>query len=322
MKVSAAYLLDPGFRPEAASQWANVMPVMEKQLDAEPESVAGARVPILLANGDERFGIPAESVLAKRNFEEAKAALAPVIASAPIEITIVGDIDEDSAIRAVAGSFGALPARRLTQSATEDARKAAFRSDRKPILLTHGGPQDKAVVESVWPTTDDSNFREVVGMQLLKDALSIMLTESVRQKLGDSYGVNVGSDMSGIFKGFGYLSASAVVAPDKADEVEKAIGDAAAELREKPISDDLMARARNPELEGADRLLRDNGYWVAVLSKAQSEPKKLERVREHKAILQAITPVELQNLAQKYLQPDRVQQIKIVSSKLAVTAMR
>lgn len=322
MKVSAAYLLDPGFRPEAASQWANVMPVMEKQLDAEPESVAGARVPILLANGDERFGIPAESVLAKRNFEEAKAALAPVIASAPIEITIVGDIDEDAAIRAVAGSFGALPARRLTQSATEDARKAAFRSDRKPILLTHGGPQDKAVVESVWPTTDDSNFREVVGMQLLKDALSIMLTESVRQKLGDSYGVSVGSDMSGIFKGFGYLSASAVVAPDKADEVEKAIGEAAAELREKPISDDLMARARNPELEGADRLLRDNGYWVAVLSKAQSEPKKLERVREHKAILQAITPVELQNLAQKYLQPDRVQQIKIVSSKLAVTAMR
>jgi zinc protease len=320
--VSAAYLLDPGFRPEAASQWANVVPVMEKQLDAEPESVAGARVPILLASGDERFGIPAESVLAKRNFEEAKAALAPVIASAPIEITIVGDIDEDAAIRAVAGSFGALPMRRLTPTATEDARRAVFRADRKPILLTHGGPLDKAVVESVWPTTDDSNFREVVGMQLLKDALSIMLTESVRQKLGDTYGVSVASDMSGIFKGFGYLSAAAVVAPDKADEVEKAIGEAAAELRDKPISDDLMARARNPELEGADRLLRDNGYWIAVLSKAQSEPKKLDRVRERKALLQAITPAELQKLAQKYLQPDRVQQVKIVSSKLAVTAMR
>ncbi|HJP69063.1 MAG TPA: pitrilysin family protein, partial [Sphingomicrobium sp.] len=160
MKVSAAYLLDPGFRPEAASQWANVVPVMEKQLDAEPESVAGARVPILLASGDERFGIPSESVLAKRNFEEAKAALAPVIASAPIEITIVGDIDEDAAIRAVAGSFGALSMRRLAPSASEDARRAVFRSDRKPILLTHGGPLDKAVVESVWPTTDDSNFRE------------------------------------------------------------------------------------------------------------------------------------------------------------------
>ena len=197
-----------------------------------------------------------------------------------------------------------------------------FRSDHKPILLTHGGPLDKAVVESVWPTTDDSNFREVLGMQLLKDALSIMLTESVRQKLGDSYGVSVASNMSDIFKGYGYLSAAAVVAPDKADEVEKAIGDAVAELRTKPISEDLMARARNPELESADRLLRDNGYWVAILSKAQSDPEKLDRARQRKAILQAITPAELQKLAQKYLQPDRVQQVKIVSSKLTETAMR
>ena len=49
MKVSAAYLLDPGFRPEAAGQWANIVPIVEKQLDAQPEAVAGARLPILLA---------------------------------------------------------------------------------------------------------------------------------------------------------------------------------------------------------------------------------------------------------------------------------
>ena len=322
MKVSAAYLLDPGFRPEAASQWANVVPIIEKQLDAQPESVAGARLPILLASGDERFGIPPQSVLAKRTFEEARAALAPVIASAPIEITIVGDIDEGSAIKAVAGSFGALPTRKLTDLATKDARTAAFRSDREPILLTHDGPQDKAMVELVWPTSDDSNYREVVAMELLKDALNIMLTESVREKLGVSYGVSIGSDMSDIFKNFGCLSVAAVVAPDKVPDVQKAIADAASELREKPISADLMARARNPELEGADKVLRDNGYWVAALSRAQSDPEKLDRVRQRKALLQAITPAELQKLAQKYLQPGRVQQVKILSSKLAAAAMR
>ena len=322
MKVSAAYLLDPGFRPEAASQWANIVPVIEKQLDAQPEAVAGARLPILLANGDERFGVPSAAVLAKRSFDEAKTALAPVIASAPIEITIVGDVDEDAAIRAVAASFGALPTRRLNDHTNDDVRKVAFRADRSPITLTHEGPQDKAVVESVWPTADDSNYREVVGMQLLKDALDIMLTESVREKLGDSYGVSVGSDMSDIFKGFGYMSAAAVVAPAKADEVQKAIADAAAQLRDKPISDDLMARARNPELEGADRALRENGYWLSALSKAQSDPAKLDRIRQQKALLQSITPADLQKLAQKYLQPDRLQLVRIVSSKLATTASR
>ena len=103
-------------------------------------------------------------MLSKRNFDEAKAALAPVIASAPIEITIVGDVDENAAIAAVAASFGALPTRKLIDPVSADARKASFRADRSPIVLTHEGPEDKAMVEAVWPTTDNSNYREVVGL--------------------------------------------------------------------------------------------------------------------------------------------------------------
>ena len=322
MKVSAAYLLDPGFRPEAANQWANAVPVLEKQLDAQPETVSKLRLPALLAGGDERFGVPRAAVLSKRNFDEAKAAIAPVIASAPIEITIVGDVDEKTAIDAVAATFGALPTRKPTGLAGAEARKASFRADRSPIVLKHDGPADKALVQAVWPTADDSNYREVVGVELLKDVLDLMLTDSVREKLGDSYGVDVQSVMSDTFDGFGYLSASAVVAPDKTDEVQQAIAEAAAELRSKPISDDLLARARNPELEKADRNMRENGFWLAALSRSQSEPDRLDRIREKKKLLQSITAADLQKLAQKYVRADTVQQVRIVSSKMATTAAR
>ena len=322
MKVSAAFLLDPGFRPEAADKWTNVVPVMEKQVDAQPEAVAAVRLPVLLAGGDARFGLPDAGVLSKRNFTEAKAALAPVIASAPIEITVVGDVDEDAVISAVASSFGSLPARKLEDPVAADVRKAAFRTDRSPIVLTHDGPEDKAMVEAVWPTTDDSNYREEIGVELLKDVLDLMLTDSIREKLGDSYGVSLASNMSDTFTGFGYLSAAAVVAPDKTDEVQKAIAKAAADLRGKPITADLLARARNPELEKADNMLHDNGYWLSMLEKAQSDPKRLDRIREKKKLLQAVTPADIQKLAQKYLQPDSLQQVRIVSSKLATTASK
>jgi zinc protease len=322
MKVSAAYLLDPGFRPEAAGRWANAIPVIEKQVDAQPEAVAGVRLPIVLANGDQRFGMPDTAVLTKRSFDEAKAALAPVIASAPIEVTIVGDVDENAAIAAVASSFGALPTRKLTDTVPAGMKKASFRTDRSPIVLTHDGPEDKAMVESVWPTTDDSNYREVIGLELLKDVMDVMLTDNVRETLGDSYGVNLQSSMSDTFPGFGYLSAGAVVAPDKSDEVQKAIAEAAAQLRDKPVSDDILARARNPELDKADRELRDNGYWLASIAKAQSEPERLDRIRQKKALLQSITAAEIQKLAQKYLQPDHVQKVQIINGKLATTASR
>ena len=322
MKVSAAYWLDPGFRPEAADKWTNVLPILEKQFNAQPEAVAGVRLPIILASGDQRFGIPTAAVLSKRTFDEAKAALAPVIASAPIEVTIVGDVDEKAAIAAVASTFGALPIRKLSDTIDPALTRVSFRADRSPIILTHEGPQDKAIVESVWPTTDDSNYREVVGLDVLKDVLNLMLTDSVRETLGDSYGVSVSSLTSNVFKGYGYMSAAAVVAPDKTDEVQKAIADAAAQLRDKPVSDDLLVRARNPELESIDHQDRDNGFWLGALSKAQSEPARLDRIRQRKAILQSITAADLQKLAQKYLQPGQVQQVRIVSSKLATTASK
>jgi zinc protease len=322
MKVSAAYLLDPGFRPEAAAKWTNVVPILDKQLAAQPEAVASVKLPILLANGDQRFGMPDGALLSKRNFDEARAALAPVIASGPIEVTIVGDVDENAAIAAVASSFGALPARKLSDTVAPDMMKVSFRSDRTPIVLTHDGPQDKALVEAVWPTTDDSNLREAVGIQLLKDVLDLMLTESVREELGDSYGVSLASSMSETFKGFGYLSAAAVVAPDKTEEVQQAIEKAAAELRGKPVTPDLLARAKNPELDKADRMMRDNGYWLATLAKAQSQPQRLDRIRKYKATLQSVSPGDIQKLAQKYLQPATLQKVRIVNSKLATTASK
>jgi zinc protease len=317
MKVSAAYLLDPGFRPEAQSKWLATVPILEKQIDSQPQAVAAVRLPILLAGGDQRFGMPGGDVLSKRSLDEARAALAPVIASAPIEITIVGDVDEQAAVDAVANSFGAVPMRKLTETAPADALKVAFRNASAPIELTHDGDADQAVIEAAWPTTDDSDYRTVIGLTMLKDVLQVLLTDKVREALGDSYGVAVRNVMSDSFPGFGYLAANAVVAPDKMDEVEKAIAETAAQLREKPVSADVLQRARNPELEKVDHQLRDNGYWIAALSEAQSKPERLERIRQRKSLLQAITPAELQKLAQAYLQPAKVQTARIVSSKAA-----
>jgi zinc protease len=322
MKISAAYLTDPGFRPEAQSQWVAAVPIIEKQLDAQPQTVAKSRLPTLLASGDYRFGLPEADVLSKRNLGEAKAAMTSVLATAPIEITIVGDVDEDAAIKAVAASFGALPKRALVSTVDPAARRAVFRTDRAPIVLKHDGPADQALVGAVWPTDDDHDFRKVVGLTMLKDVLDLMLTDSVREKLGDSYGVSVASSMSDAFAGFGYLSASAIVAPDKIDEVQSAFAEAAKELRDKPIGNDLLVRARNPELEAVDRAMRDNGFWIGSLARAQSEPERLDRVRKIKAELLAVTPAELQALAREYLKPATVVHAKIVSDKTVTTASR
>ena len=320
MKLSAAYLTDPGYRAEAASQWTNVVPVLDKQFSAQASSVAGTKLPAILAGNDWRFGIPGASVLEQRSFAEAKAVLAPLAKDAPIEIGIVGDIDEDAAIAAIGKSFGALPARAAVTPSYADARKAEFRKDKSPIVLTHEGPADQAMVAAFWPTDDDSDYRLEVGLGMLARVLDLMLTESVREQLGASYGVHVSSTMSDVYTDFGSLGVSAIVAPDKAGLVDEAVREAAKQLRDTPITADLLARARNPALEAIAKSRRENGYWMGYVDEAQSRADRLDRIREQRALHEAITPAELQKLAQEYLTDEALQRVRIVSDKLSVVA--
>ncbi len=318
MKLSAAYLTDPGYRAEAGSQWLNLVPVFDKQISSTPGSVAGARLPAILASNDGRFGLAPADELLKRNFDEARPLLAGMIASAPIEVGVVGDIDEALAIKAVAESFGALPARAAAAPDYAAARKATFRADRAPILLTHSGGADQALVGAAWPTDDDTDYRAVVGMSLLKDVMSLMLTETVREQLGASYGVSVASTMSDTYDGFGYMFVNSVVAPDKADEIDAAIATVARSLRDTPVSADLLARARAPMLEETAKNLRLNNYWIGFVDQAQSESKRLDRVRQRAALIAAVTPSDLQALARRYLTDQRLQRVRIVSDKASV----
>ena len=93
-------------------------------------------------------------------------------------------------------------------------------------------------------------------------------------------------------------------------------------MRDKPVDADLLARARAPELEQLDRSMRENGFWLGSIAKAQSEPERLDRIRQRRALIQAIGPAELQSLARMYLAPGKLQEARIVSSKLATTAAR
>ena len=169
------------------------------------------------------------------------------------------------------------------------------------------------MVASFWSTDDDSDFRREMGLSLLASVLDLILTESIREQLGASYGVAVSSNMSDVYRHFGTVSVSTVIAPDKADEVEAAIAAGARQLREAPVSADLLARARNPMIEQLARSQRENGFWISVVDEAQSRADRLERVRQAKAVLESITAEELQGLARTYLSEAQTQKVRIVS---------
>ena len=312
MQVTAAYVSDPGYRPEALAKWQALVPAFTAQLDATPMGVAQAKVPTLVANGDPRFGVPSSEALAAVALAPLRADLADPLANAPVEISVVGEFDPDQVIAAVAKSFGALPQRRAALGDFTAARQVSFAKNTAPVTLTHGGEADQALVQVFWPARDDSDPQATSTLALLSEVIGLQLLDEVREKLGATYSPQASSDLSDTFTGYGTLSTSIVVAPKDADKVFAAVDAITKQLRDAPVDADVLERARQPLLEKVALSKRENGWWLGVLSESQLRAERLDRYRTIAARLQAVTPAMLQAAAKQYLTPARELKIRIV----------
>ena len=321
MKVSAAYLTDLGLRPEADARFAAVIDAVWGQLLSQPAQVFGLRVGEQLADSP-YTAFPTREELASVDREALRDAVLSSAADGAIEIGIVGDIDPDAAIAAVAQSFGALPQRNAEFSDYADKRTLNFvdLSGDEVTDYTHTGQDDQALVGSIWRTRDDADFREETGLSLLAGLVRLKGLETLREELAATYSPSVSNSSSADFTDYGTLTLSAVVDPAQADEVREIILRLASELRDEPVTDDFLLRARQPVIENIRQARENNGFWIGVASQAQSEADRLDRVREQTEVLMSFTPAELQQLAQTYLVPERRADTRILVAQDEETA--
>lgn len=314
LKLLAATVSSPGFRPETDAQWQAFAPAIATQLSATPLVVAQTQIPAILANGDSRVGISDPGEISKRTMAEAKTVLGDMLASAPIEIALVGDVDEAAAIAAVAKTFGALPKRSATLAAV---KPVTFPTDRSTRILQHPGKDDQGLLAANWPTTDFRDLKSDIGREVLADVFSAELRDLVREKMGATYSPSVISNASSAFKGYGFIGASIVAEPEKMDQVAAAVREIAKALRDAPVSDDVLLRARQPIAERYEKQLRENEGWLGIVGYAQGDATRLDRRRNRAAILKAITPADLQALARQYLTDEALLEVRVVSNAVA-----
>src|SRR5207344_1899480 len=120
------------------------------------------------ANGDPRFGLPAKEVLLSRTLDEVRAWLAPQLTRGALEVAVVGDLDVDATIDAVAKTLGALPARE--PKPTLDAlRNVSFPAKPFAKEYTIDSEIPKGVVQLFWPTTDAFDVKRTRRLTLLAE---------------------------------------------------------------------------------------------------------------------------------------------------------
>lgn len=314
-KLMAAFVTHPGYRADGLALIRRFLPQQYAANDATPAAVLGRDAAGILANNDPRAQTPPLQKLLALDWNQLKPAIADSLAHGAIEIGVVGDIDEQAAIDAIAATFGALPERRAAFDPRTDARVRQYATDRSERTLIHKGPAEQAELRVYWPARDDSDLVEAMRLNLLARVMQLMLTEELREKLGESYSPGAAASLSDEYPGYGHLFAASNVDFKDLATTRAAIFAIAKELRDKPVDADLLDRARKPLLEAMTKARRENSYWLPYVSEATSQEARLDRSRKSIAIVEAATPADLETLAQRYLTDDKALVIKAISDK-------
>lgn len=320
LEVLAAYVSDPGWRPEAFNRLKGLGETLEAQYEATDSGLLSRDLGGLLHSGDRRWTFPTRADIGAATPDELKATLSPALAASPIEVVVVGDITVDKAIEDVAETFGALPKRPDPTPPAAPAYATSFpHAAASPVVETHNGRPDQGIALVAWPTDDYFTSPDKArANSVLGRVMQLRLTDVLRLQQGVTYSPSAGATASTVFPHYGYISAEMEAPPDKLDGFFVDVDKIAADLRTTPVTDDELQRAKKPALEALEKATATNEYWLNGLAGAQADPRRLDILRSAEAGLERVSAADVQKAAQTYLHGDTAWKLEIKPKAPAV----
>ena len=299
LQVMAAYTRYPGYADSALRLFRRPLPEIYARLDATPGSALSIAMARIMTDNDPRFALAPLEEIQSADFTKLKSALGDALIQNSIEIAIVGDLDETATIAAVARTFGAMPTR--TGAADMTPQDARWSTASGNFDIPHKGEANQLGWRRIWPTTGDRDQKLTQSMDLLARVVTLRLTDELREKLGATYGVQAGSDMSDVYRDRGAFSISTSGDPKDLAAIERGVDLVITEIVKAPVDGDLFERARKPVLESYADWKKRNPTWLGVAAEAQTNPDRLNRFRQNEKMFNSITAQDLWALAKQYL---------------------
>ena len=319
LQVLAAYVSAPGWRGGGLDRARSEEKGRLIEANGSPEGVFQRDIPSLLRGGDPRWAWPSATAVEALKPADFKTMLEAQLASAPLDVTVVGDVEVERLIKEVAATFGALPPR-IAASPSKLAAASSIRfpaGTRIPVVLHHHGRADQGIAVIAWPTSDVFDIKAQASLEVLKNVFASRLTDQLRVRDGVTYAPQTMLDASKALPAYGYFLAATELPSAKMPlffDVTHAI---AADLRAHPVSEDELNRARKPKFEEAVDQMQTNLYWFNALLGVQSDPRLLDVIRATVPDLSHVTSADVQQAAEKYIVDITAWKAEITPEQLA-----
>lgn len=304
LELARATLAHPGWRADGLVPFKRQIPLFFQQL---PHRVQGplfrAFMPALY-DGDPRFGLPAEDEILAVDMQALRAWIEPQLADSAIEVSLIGDLDVEAAIDAVARTLGTLPPRADWREHPEQLVVPAPASGVHQVHAIDT-EDEKSLVLVVFPVPDGIDADRRRRFALLDAVLADRIRVHVREELGAAYSPGTALSMSPVYPGVGSWTLEGQAEPAQAETLREALLETALKLAEEGVGAEELERVRAPILNQRRDAKRTNGYWISVLDESQRDPGHLDSVRSGDRVFEETTADELSALAQEFLVRER-----------------
>ena len=313
LQVLMAYTVDPGLRGADFDRYKTAMASEMKSLRAAPTGMLALEFNSVIQPGDWRYDDRALDSVATTSWSDITPIFRELLSDTPIVITLVGDVDPQTAADAVARTFATLPKRPAKAPKFAGADETPFPPPPGEHVFYHDGRRDLSVSTLVWPTTGFyTDVRSSYRLSLLALVIRTRLFDSLREKLGADYSPTVHSQMDDDFPKLGYIRVDAQVKAGDDKVFRDTLTTIAADLRAHPISADELLRVKAPMLQAMDNDANSNPYWFSTVGWLGRQPEGRTAALNRKSYIESTTAADLQALAGKYLKDDTAVYIRVV----------
>lgn len=299
LNVLAACMSDPGFRPSLETQLPLMIDYVYRTTPAAPAQMLSLEMTTRLAPTAQTARQPRET-LEKLTAADFARVLRPILTTSPIELNIVGDVDEATVVKLVASTFGAMPPRADHAPPASVATFVRYPATSPPILVEHQGPSDQAAARLIWPlyVMTPERRREEFALMLLGKVFDTALRHRIREELGQTYAPKVVS--RGLDQGDqGALTVTIETTPDYVDALTDEARATAARLARGEISSQMLEDARQPWLAAARAQRESNDWWLAAIS--SQDPAQRAELLGYEQLIGTITVDEVRAAAARWL---------------------
>lgn len=296
MNLICGYLMEPAYRSDGLKKMHKEHTDWYNNLNKTTQEVRD-----YLTNGHPDYKLTLNDTLA-RTPQEVKNWFQNALTESYMEISIVGDFDQNKVLESLLKTLGALPKRKENK---QQESKSNILLRRSPVIKVFVNP-------TTLPKTECSVYWELFGCdKKVGEVIAEIVDERLRQKmqieLGECYIYS-----SQLCFDEKVLKVTVTTDPQEAKNVCELIVEIVQTIANKGIAQDELNRVIVAKLLKMKRQTFTNEFWLDCLGRSQENPSEVMTPDFLNKYYQELTLKEVNEIANKYLQSEKALRVIIV----------